>query len=36
LTFRADDRTLKSEEVDVLQKKILEKLENTLGARLRT
>jgi phenylalanyl-tRNA synthetase beta chain len=36
LIFRADDRTLKSEEVDALQEKILENLKNTLGIRLRT
>jgi len=36
LIFRADDRTLKSEEVDALQEKILGNLKNTLGVRLRT
>ncbi|ODS33301.1 MAG: phenylalanyl-tRNA synthase beta subunit [Candidatus Scalindua rubra] len=36
LIFRADDRTLKSEEVDRLQEKILENLNNTLGVKLRT
>ncbi|MFQ5712548.1 MAG: phenylalanine--tRNA ligase subunit beta [Candidatus Scalinduaceae bacterium] len=36
LIFRADDRTLKSEEVDALQEKILENLNNTLGVKLRT
>lgn len=36
LIFRADDRTLKSEEVDALQEKILENLKNTLGIKLRT
>ena len=35
LIFRANDRTLKSEEVDVLQKNILENLKNTLGINLR-
>jgi phenylalanyl-tRNA synthetase beta chain len=36
LIFRADDRTLKSEEVDALQEKILDNLNNTLGVILRT
>ena len=36
LIFRAEDRTLKSEEVDALQEKILENLKNTLGIKLRT
>jgi phenylalanyl-tRNA synthetase beta chain len=36
LIFRADDRTLKSEEVDALQEKILDSLNNTLGVKLRT
>jgi len=33
--FRADDKTLKSEEVDVLQEKILTSLSNSLGVSLR-
>ena len=33
--FRADDRTLKSEEVDVLQEKILASLSSSLGVSLR-
>ena len=33
--FRADDKTLKSEEVDVLQEKILTSLNNSLGVSLR-
>jgi len=33
--FRADDKTLKSEEVDVLQEKILTNLNNSLGVSLR-
>jgi phenylalanyl-tRNA synthetase beta chain len=36
LIFRADDRTLKSEEVDALQEKILENLNKILGVKLRT
>jgi phenylalanyl-tRNA synthetase beta chain len=35
LIFRADDRTLKSEEVDKLQEKIVENLSNAFGIRLR-
>ncbi|MHC4139272.1 MAG: phenylalanine--tRNA ligase subunit beta-related protein, partial [Planctomycetota bacterium] len=35
IIFRADDRTLKSEEVDVLQEKILVNLNNSLGVNLR-
>jgi phenylalanyl-tRNA synthetase beta chain len=35
LIFSADDRTLKSEEVDTLQEKILENLKNSLGINLR-
>ena len=33
--FRADNKTLKSEEVDVLQEKILDNLNNSLGVSLR-
>ena len=36
LIFRADDRTLKSEEVDALQEKILENLNKILEVKLRT
>jgi phenylalanyl-tRNA synthetase beta chain len=36
LIFSADDRTLKSEEVDALQERILENLKNTLDINLRT
>jgi phenylalanyl-tRNA synthetase beta chain len=35
IIFRADDKTLKSEEVDVLQEKILVNLNNSLGINLR-
>ncbi|MCP4411190.1 MAG: hypothetical protein GY808_01250, partial [Gammaproteobacteria bacterium] len=35
LIFRAEDRTLKSEEVDVLQEKILASLNSSLGVKLR-
>lgn len=35
LIFRADDRTLKSEEVDKLQEEILENLSNAFGIKLR-
>lgn len=35
ITFRANDRTLKSEEVDAVIKKIVQKLETALGAKLR-
>ncbi len=35
LVFRAEDKTLKSEEVDELQEKILTNLNNTLGVKLR-
>jgi phenylalanyl-tRNA synthetase beta chain len=36
LIFRAEDRTLKSEDIDALQEKILANLSNSLGATLRT
>ncbi len=35
IIFRADDKTLKSEEVDILQEKILVNLNNSLGVNLR-
>lgn len=35
LIFRADDRTLRSDEVDALQEKILENLSNAFGVKLR-
>jgi phenylalanyl-tRNA synthetase beta chain len=35
IIFRADDKTLKSEEVDILQEKILTNLNNSLGISLR-
>ncbi|HJO47600.1 MAG TPA: hypothetical protein QF625_01545, partial [Candidatus Scalindua sp.] len=35
LIFRAEDRTLKSEEVDKLQEEIVENLSNTFGIKLR-
>ena len=35
ITYRADDRTLKDEEVDDLQKKIIADLETKFGALLR-
>jgi phenylalanyl-tRNA synthetase beta chain len=35
IIFRADDKTLKSEEVDILQEKILVNLNNSLGISLR-
>jgi len=35
IIFRADDKTLKNEEVDVLQEKILVNLNNSLGVNLR-
>ncbi len=35
IIFRADDKTLKSEEVDVFQEKILASLSNSLGVSLR-
>ncbi|MCP4264662.1 MAG: phenylalanine--tRNA ligase subunit beta [Candidatus Brocadiaceae bacterium] len=35
LIFRAEDKTLKSEEVDALQEEILASLNNSLGAKLR-
>jgi len=35
LSFRAPDRTLKDEEVNDLQKRIVDGLANTLNARLR-
>jgi Phenylalanyl-tRNA synthetase beta subunit len=35
IIFRADDKTLKNEEVDVLQEKILTNLNNSLGVNLR-
>ena len=35
LIFRAEDKTLKSEEVDALQEKILANLSNSLGVKLR-
>lgn len=36
LIFRAEDKTLKSEEVDALQEKILAKLDDILGVKLRS
>lgn len=36
LIFNAKDRTLKSEEIDVIQEKILENLKNSLGINIRT
>jgi phenylalanyl-tRNA synthetase, beta subunit, non-spirochete bacterial len=35
IIFRADDKTLKSDEVDILQEKILANLSNSLGVNLR-
>jgi phenylalanyl-tRNA synthetase beta subunit len=35
IIFRADNKTLKNEEVDVLQEKILANLNNSLGVNLR-
>ncbi|KHE91045.1 MAG: phenylalanine--tRNA ligase subunit beta [Candidatus Scalindua rubra] len=35
ITFRADDKTLKSDEVDILKEKILTNLSNSLGVNLR-
>ena len=35
LMYRSDDRTLKDEEVEEVQKKIIGKLENELGAKIR-